>query len=489
MSDMESKCRDGYITDPWFQNKANTDSLVFEDGLYWTSSGQLVVPNDDSLRSLWINFAHDTPYAGHMGCTKTCELLKRYCWWPMLRQSVDKYVKACDVCLRVKASQHPPYGLLQPLPVPSQKWWVVSMDLITDLPPTRDGFDAIMVFVDKLSKMVHLAKTFKTCSAIDAARLFIDNVCRLHGPPRVVISDRDPRFTSKFFRAVSIMLGMEQHMSSAFHPQSDGQTERVNRVVEDYLRSFVLSDQSDWDHHLSMAEFAINNAYHESLKSTPFRVVYGIDPLTPLSFVPRAWVDKIKPLWDRCPSARSFGEDTQAALHRAKVCLDAARKRQKAYADKKRSDLTLNVGDNILLSTKNIKIRAHGSHKLLPRFIGPFPVVECVNPVAFKLGLPPSLKIHPVFHVSLLRPYSAQQHVGCPLPSILDDNVEFEVQDILKHEIRGKGKHKKTWFLVRWSGYGPESDTWEPRSNLTNCAQLIAEYWKRVDVVGAPPIP
>ena len=119
------------------------------------------------------------------------------------------------------------------------------MDFITDLPPTVDGSDSIVVFVDKLTKMVHLAKTTKTCSAPEAARLFIDNVCRLHGPPRAVISDRDPRFTARFFQAVAQMLGVELFMSTAFHPQSDGQTERVNRVVEHYLRAFVLPDQSD----------------------------------------------------------------------------------------------------------------------------------------------------------------------------------------------------------------------------------------------------
>jgi hypothetical protein len=241
--------------------------------------GRIVVPGTpDGLREALIRSVHEAKWAGHPGQTKTVQLLSRYFWWSKMRRDVAKVVRQCDSCQRVKASRREESGLLQPLPVPNQCWWVITMDLITGLPKTSRGHDTILVVCDKLSKMVHYIPTNKHVTAKQIAELLIDNVVRLHGVPRQVISDRDPRFTAEFHQTFTTSLGIKCGFSTAHHPQTDGQTERVNQVLEDYLRHYIKPLQHDWDRHLAMAEFAYNNAYHEAIQSTPFRVTYGVDP-------------------------------------------------------------------------------------------------------------------------------------------------------------------------------------------------------------------
>jgi hypothetical protein len=397
-------------------------------------------------------------------------------------RDVTRFVSACPSCQAVKARRKKPQGLLQPLPIPDQKWWTVTMDFIVELPESPSGNNAILVFVDKLTKMIHLVPTTTTCDAAQAATLFIQHIVRLHGVPRVLISDRDTRFRALFFREVVEALQIQHGFSTAYHPQTDGQTENVNGVVEDYLRHYVNTHQNNWEAMLPMAEFAYNNAYHTATESTPFLLNYGIEPLTPLSFLTTPQQHEARQLLhSQCPAAQRFTERMQLALTTAKQSLQAAQQRDTHHANKKRRDMRLKVGDYVLLSTKNLKLKASGSRKLLPRFIGPFPVTKVINNVAYRIHLPVGLRCHNVFHVNLLEKYiEGVTKTPLPLPEVIDDTPEWEVEKILEHKTTGKQRHKKTWYLIRWKGFDATYDTWEPEKNLTNCSQLLQEYKTKI---------
>ena len=403
--------------------------FVEKEGLFYRGK-TLVLPADTGLQQQVLHECQDAPYAGHVGYLKTLKNVQRYFWWPGMSKTVKQYVQTCDSCQRNKSSTQRPAGLLQPLPVPGETWESVSMDLIISLPRTEAGNTAILVFVDRLSKMVHLAPCTDEASAEHIAALFLNNVFKLHGLPKSIVSDRDVRFTSKFWQAFTEKLQVQQRMSTAFHPQTDGNTERVNRVLEDMLRHYIDPTQTNWDTLLPLVEISINDSHHESINAVPFVLNFGKRPNLPLDLV----VNQGGEEQGDCDTATSLAERIQTVVARAKVCLQAAQQRQKAYADTHRRELHLSVGDQVLLSTKNIKVKTAGTHKLLPKWLGPFKIIKSVNEVAYKLDLPASLKIHPVFHVSLMKPYKPGGRVQTPpVPELIEGEMEYEVEAILAH--------------------------------------------------------
>ncbi|GIL73611.1 hypothetical protein Vretifemale_3774, partial [Volvox reticuliferus] len=256
-------------------------------------------------------------------------------------------------------------------------------------------YDSVLVMVDRLTKMVHLAPTTSTCTAEQTARLFFDNVVRLHGVPKNVVSDRGGQFTSKFWEALCKLVGMRVNLSTAYHPQSDGQTERTNRTLGDMLRNFAGRTPLVWDTYLTAAEFAINNAVNRSTGQSPFFLTYGFHPALPV------W----RELEVYVPAAKTFAKTFLSRMTDAKSCLDAAQQRATEYYNKSKRDVVFSEGQMVLLSTKNLRSFAEGSRKLLPRWIGPYPVVRMVGNAAVELALPSDMNIHPTFHVSLVRPY------------------------------------------------------------------------------------
>ncbi|GJP80846.1 hypothetical protein CLOP_g11046 [Closterium sp. NIES-67] len=224
---------------------------------------------------------HDVLYAGHFGSNKTLTGIAKHYYWPHLAEDVQKFVTSCDTCQRMKSSKQKKAGLLQPLPVPEQPWQVVSLDFITALPPTSSGHDAILVVVDKFSKMGHFIPTHTTARTEETAQLFVRYIISQHGIPTTLITDRDPKFTSKFWKELMSLLGTKLAMSSAYHPQTDGQTERLNQIVQQLLRAACKDEISKWDLHLPVLEFAYNNATHAATGQTPFFLCYGRHPHTP----------------------------------------------------------------------------------------------------------------------------------------------------------------------------------------------------------------
>ncbi|KAE8969139.1 hypothetical protein PR002_g27525 [Phytophthora rubi] len=229
---------------------------------------RVVVPNDDDLRARIIHEFHDSPIRAHLGREKTFAAVSRDFFWPHMYKWVRKWVRTCETCQRVKPSKSS-QAPLRPLPIATEAWRSVSMDFIFELPPDAEGRTGVLVFVDRFTKMVHLIPVSDTVTAAETAAHYIGYVFRHHGLPESIVSDRDPRFTSAFWSSLFQLLGTKLSMSTAAHPETDGQTERVNRVLEDVLRSYATSFAS-WSSFLPLAEFALNNAEHASTGLTPF---------------------------------------------------------------------------------------------------------------------------------------------------------------------------------------------------------------------------
>jgi hypothetical protein len=349
-------------------------------GVIWTHKEQLWIPNDKRLREECIEAVHAQPYAGHYRVERTLKKAQEIFYWPQMVNSVRHYVSHCESCQRVKASRQKKQGELHPLEIPGRRWESVSMDLITDLPKTAAGRDTIVVFVDRLSKMVHLAATTKTIGSVGLAQLFQTQVVRLHGFPKNIISDRDVRYRG-FWEALHELNGVKLCKSTAMHPQTDGQTENANGVLEDTLRHFVGPHQTDWDQHLAAAEFAMNNAWNSSVRNTPFMLNYGQHPHTPATLM----------VHGRNPDVNKFAGKWSTQISRAKICLAAAQDRQKAAADRKRQPAPQwKPGTLVLLNIKHFRLQSGLRAKLAPRYIGPFKVLDCVGPtnLSYRIELP-----------------------------------------------------------------------------------------------------
>jgi hypothetical protein len=479
---------EGYKEDAWLQKPGHRAKLQLVDNK-WYHGHALFIPDSGGLRQQCIQLAHDNPMAGHPGRARTLQLLGRNFWWPRMKADIELYVQSCHQCQVVKYSTRKPQGLLQPLGIPAQPWDDVSMDFITGLPRTDRGTEQILVVTDKLTKMVHFVGTPLELTAPQLAKLLCETVFRLHGIPKRIISDRDKLLTSSFWQGVAKQLNIHQAMSTAFHPQTDGQTERVNSILEDYLRAFVNSTQSDWNDYLWLAEFAYNNAFHDSVRSTPFFLNNGRHPRTPLTSMAEALGARPAGFSDVevASTSKTFVDDITEALAAARRCAEAAQQRQAAQANKHRRAVSLEVGDRVLLFTKNLRIHGEGigrlpRRKLMPRFVGPFTVEKKITDVAFRLSLPATMKCHPVFHISLLRLYKGRDgDTPPPPPEFFAGEFEWEVEKIVDAgekvvSVKGGRPKKVMWYRVRWKGYGDPYDTWEPDTHLKN-AQEVVEAW------------
>ena len=349
------------------------------------------------------------------------------------------------------------------------------MDLITDLPVTKHGHDAVVTFVDRLTKQVHFAATTKSVTAVELADIFRHVVFREHGMPRAIVTDRDDRFMSNFWRAFFQSVGTALKFSTAYHPQTDGQSERANRTLEQCLRMYVSPRQDDWDELLDVAEFAINDSNNPSTGYTPFYLMYGTNPCVAVDLACGVVV----------PAAQRLVDDMTDAMEHAKCKLAEAQAYQALHANKRRRDVVFHVGDLVKLSTANLKLPSTMSKKLCARFLGPYKVVRVVNPVTYKLKLPSALKIHPVFHVSLLAPWHDDvehpQHVDrqCRLPPVESEGTRRLIDQLIDKRVtmaKAKGGNFVPFieYLVRYQDCGPAEDQWRRAADIDDAH--IAEY-------------
>jgi hypothetical protein len=251
-----------------------------EEGTLWFRD-RLCVPKGEA-RGILLDEAHNSAYSIHLGTTKMYLDLKTRYWWRGMKKEIAQYVAWCDTCQRTKAEHQRPAGLLQPLPVPKWKWEEIGMDFIIGLPRTQKGNDSIWVIIDRLTKVAHFILVKTTFGGATLARLYLKEIVRLHGIPWKIVSDRGTQFTSKFWMSLQQAMGTKLDFSISYHPQSDGQTERVNKVLEDLLRACVLTFDGNWESSLPYAEFSYNNIYQASIKMSPFEALYGRKCQTPL---------------------------------------------------------------------------------------------------------------------------------------------------------------------------------------------------------------
>jgi hypothetical protein len=429
--------------------------------------GKVYVPKDDELRCRLLEAYHDAPAAGHPGRWKTLELVSRNYWWPGMSRYVDRYVSGCDRCNRTKTFPSARAGLLLPNQIPDRKWGIVTADLITELPPCK-GMDAIMVAADRLGKRAHFTATTSNLSSPGLAELYLHNVWRHHGLPDGMISDRGPQFVSNFMRELNRLLGIKTSPSTAYHPQSDGQTERINQDLETFLRMFVNQRQDDWVDWLPIAEFAYNNRVHSATRQTPFMMEYGFHPRTGAD--PRRDV-KVEAAGQFATRMKEIEDEAKAALEKAAD--DMAR----FYDVHRKAAPEYQVGDEVWLDGRDLRT-TRPTKKLDDKWYGPYKIEQMVNRNAFRLKLPPQLRIHPTFHVSKLRRFvpdtipSRKAPPAPPPPVLRDGEVEYEVERIEDSRIwRG---HLQ--YLVKWKGYPPSDNTWEPQTAVRNAPELVNEF-------------
>ena len=380
-----------------------------------------------------------------------------------MEREIAKYVSECDICRRVKASYLRPAGTLQPLNISEWKWEDISMDFIVGLPRTQKGYDSIWVVVDRLTKSAHFLPVNTIHRAKKYAELYINCILCLHGVPKTIISDRGTQFVAHFWEQLHASLGTHLIRSSAYHPQTDGQTERINQILEDMLRACVLAYPQKWDQCLPLAEFSYNNSYQESIKMAPFEALYGRRCRTPLN-------------WSEAGERTIFGPDmVQEAEEQVRLIqenLKIAQSRQKSYADKRTDPLVFKVGDHVYLKVSPWKgVQRFGvKGKLAPRYIGPYPIVERCGPVAYRLNLPAKFSaIHNIFHVSQLK-----KCLRVPTEAIDSDSIQLESDltypehpiKIIDRKDRVTRRTTNRFYKVQWSNHSEDEATWEQEEFL-----------------------
>ena len=360
---------------------------------------RIFIPEDTDVRALLFHEIHNTPLGGHPGFHKMYAYTRRLFVGPKLREDVLDFVRSCPECQLAKPRSDRPYGTMMPLPIPEDVWQDISMDLITNLTKSNNC-TSIFVIVDRFSKMSHFIPLPQQADAPVLAQVFIDNIVKLHGLPRSIVSDRDPRFVSSFWREMFSILDTKLRFSTANHPQTDGQTERTNRTLEQYLRLYAKHRPTRWAAYLSLAELAYNNSVHSSTGVSPFFLVYQRHPNLPLDLA-------VSELHSKNAATEVLLNERHQMIIKAKECLANTRNRMIYYNADKNKPSPLAVDDQVLIHRDAFRRRQVVSdlNKFDERWFGPYKITRIVNDNAYEILLPPTFKTHNVINITFIRPY------------------------------------------------------------------------------------
>jgi hypothetical protein len=443
-----------------------------------TPQSRRITPNTPEEKARALEECHYDPMAGHFGARKTQEKLSRRYIWKGMTKDVANYCNDCLRCKRSTAAKHKPYGPLAPLPPPVGPWDEVTFDFITELPPSRISglvYDSIMVVVCRLTKMAHYIPARADWDGTDLAQAWIREVIRLHGVPSRVISDRGPLMNATHWETFNHYLNSRRVLTSAYHPETDGQTERQNQTLEQYLRIYCTLEQDDWTLWISIAEFAYNDSVHATTGVTPFRANLGRNPRS-ANWPTMALGEGESPL----------GESMAAKLlllqTECKKKIIAANAYQKEYSDMKRLPIPFKVGDQVLVSNRHIR-SLRPKKKLDWKYVGPGTIMAQIGPSAFRVEVPGLNSVHPVFHASLLEPFTQKGSIPHPSTPITDtlrnygDDV-YEVEEIVE---RRKTQDDQWEYLVKWKGYGENENSWEVGPNIS--ANTLKVFWKKHNIL------
>ena len=388
--DVLLQCKDGKAWNKFVVN----DGFVFR-------ANKLCIPAS-SVRLLLLQEAHGGGLMGHFGAKKTEDILADHFFWPKMRRDVERFVSRCTTCQKAKSRLNA-HGLYMSLPVPNAPWEDISMDFVLGLPRTRKGRDSVFVVVDRFSKMAHFIPCHKTDDATHIADLFFREVVRLHGVPNTIVSDRDVKFLSHFWRTLWAKLGTKLLFSTTCHPQTDGQTEVVNRTLSTMLRVVLKKNIKMWEDCLPHIEFAYNRSMHSTTKMCPFEIVYGLLPRAPIDLMPLPTSEKLNfDAKQRAELMLKLHETTKQNIERMNA-------KYKFAGDKGRKAINFEPGDLVWLHLRKERFPALRKSKLMPRADGPFRVLQRINENAYKLDLPVDFRVSPIFNIADLKPYLGEE--------------------------------------------------------------------------------
>jgi hypothetical protein len=442
--------------------------ITVQDGIILVE-GLIYVPQ--SLRRGIFEKYHNARTMGHQGTDRTLERMQRTYYFPNMRKYVEDRIRKCDPCNRNKAARHKPYGLLKSPEAPKGAWECVALDFIVKLPPSTEPmtgvvFDSILVVTDRLTKYGYFIPYKESSSAEELAYAFNRHIIGNHGIPKEIISDRDKLFTSRFWKSLVDQLGIHHKLSTGYHPQTDGQTERLNQTLEQYLRFYVDYKQTNWVSLLPTAQLAYNSAATATTGISPFYANYGYNPQATVH--PRGIATEAQ-------KAKLQAQELQKLHKELSRDIEFLAIRSADQYNKKRLEgPRLQEGDKVYLLRRNIET-TRPSSKLDHKKFGPFRVKRNIRDISYELELPKTMRIHPVFHISLLEPADPDTPEG-PAPELHPDTQqeEYEVEAILDVRLQ----RRQLRWLVKWVGYGNEENTWEPKENLRNCQSALDSFYQ-----------
>ncbi|MDN6023375.1 MAG: hypothetical protein L0I32_06045 [Lactobacillus sp.] len=385
---------------------------------------RVAIPDVDRLPQLLIKNAHSTLTAGHFGIWKTYKNLVDTFYWKSMLPSIKRFCNTCIDCQKHNTSTQKLQGLFSPLPVPEGRWTDVSMDFITGIPTTNRGFDMIMVITDRFTKMAHFIPTDKTLTADRCALLFVEFCWKHHGFPRRLVSDKDIRFMSRFWHTVHFLVGTSLLFSTTNHPQTDGQTERVNKIINQLIRKHASNDMFNWDRYLPVMEFAYNSTYQDSIKMAPFKLAYGYVPDSPKAVSSWNIADE-----RYSPHAEEYIRRALLTLRQAQDNIVEAQRVQEHHYNLKRREHHYRCGDWVLVHRE-----AYGHNstyvKIQPVYYGPFKLVKDLGNNTFEVDLPKMNKKDRELNVQSFKPYQQPVDFLQRLP-VTDLEIRSRITEIV----------------------------------------------------------